>query len=71
MSHAVFLCLQITQIILIRGYLDGYILDDFEAVGFQSHSFYRVIGQQAHFVNTQVAQHLCATTIVALVGFES
>ena len=71
MPHTVLFCLQIAQVIRVGCHLDRYILDDFQPVGLQTDSFHRVVGQQAHLVNTQMAQHLRATAVVALVGLET
>ncbi len=71
MSHAVSLGFEVSLIVFVGSGLDGDILYDFQSVGLQSDTFYGVVCHQAHFVYTEMAQHLCSAAIVALVGFES
>ena len=53
MSHTVFLGLQIAQVVLVGSYLDAYVVDDFQSVGFQSYAFHGVVGNQTHLLYTQ------------------
>ena len=71
MSHAVSLGFEVSLIVFVGSGLDGDILYDFQSVGLQSDTFYGVVCHQAHFVYTEMAQHLCSTAIVALIGFEA
>ena len=71
MSHTVFFGLQVAKIILVGGYFDAYIVDDFQPVGFQSYAFHGIVGYQAHLLHTQQAQYLCTTAVIALVGLET
>jgi len=71
MSHTCLFGLQITQIVLVWSYLDGHILDDFESVCLKTYTLHWVVGEQAHLVHADMAQHLCSTSVVALVGLES
>ena len=70
-THANLFGLQIAQIVLVWSNLDGYILDNLESVGLKSHTLHRVVCKQSHLVHTQVAQHLCSASVVALIGLES
>ena len=54
MSHAGLFGLQIAQIVLVRSYLDGHVLDDFESVGLKSYTLHGVVCQQSHLVHTQM-----------------
>ena len=71
MPHAVSLGLEITLIVLIRYNFDRYIFYDFQTVCFQTYALYWIIGEQAHFVYTEMTEHLCAATIVAFVWLET
>ena len=71
MSHAVSLSFEVSLIVFVGSGLDGDIFYDFQSVGLQSDTFYGVVCHQAHFVYTEMAQHLCSTAIVALIGFEA
>ena len=71
MSHAVFLRLQITQVILVGSDFDGNIFDDFQSVSLKTDTFHGVICHQAHLLNTQQTQNLGTTAVVALVGLET
>ena len=70
-SHAVAFGLEITLVIFVWRNLDGHILNDFQSVCLQSDTLHGVVGEQAHLVYAEVAQHLSATSVVALVGLES
>ena len=70
-THTVLLGLEIAEVILVGSNLDGHILDNLQTVGLETHSLDGVVGQQSHLVDSQMAQHLCSTTIVSLVGLES
>ena len=71
MPHAVSLGLEIALVVLVWFNFDGYILYDFEAVCFQAYTLHRVVGEQAHLVYAQVAEHLGTAAVVALVGLEA
>lgn len=70
-AHAVAFGAEVALIVGIGGYFDGDVLYDFESVGLESDALDGIIGYQTHFVDAQMAEHLCATAVVALVGFEA
>lgn len=69
--HAVSLGLEITLIVLVWYNFDRYIFYDFQTVCFETYALYRIVGEQTHFVYTEMAEHLCTATIVALVWLET
>ena len=71
MPHAVSFGLEVAHVVLVRFNFDGYILYDFESVCFQSYTFHRVVGEQAHLMYAEVAEHLCAAAVVALIWLEA
>ena len=71
MTHTLLFGLQIAQVVGIGFHLDGYVLYDFQSVGFQSHTLYGIVGEQAHLGDAELAQYLCATAVVALVRLEA
>ena len=71
MPHAVSLGLEITLIVLVWHNFDRYIFYDFQIVCFETYALYRIVGEQTHFVYTEMTEHLCTATIVALVWLET
>ena len=71
MPHAVSFGLEVALVVLVRFNFDGYILYDFESVCFQSYTFHGIVGKQSHLVYAEVAEHLSATAVVALVWLEA
>ena len=71
MPHAVSLGLEITLIVLVWYNFDRYIFYDFQTVCFETYALYRIVGEQTHFVYTEMTEHLCTATIVALVWLET
>ena len=71
MSHAVFLRLEIAEVVGVGCHLDGDVLHDFQSVGLQSDALDGVVRQQAHLMDAEMTQHLGAAAVVALVGLEA
>ena len=71
MPHAVSLGLEITLIVLVWYNFDWYIFYDFQAICFETYALYRIVGEQTHFVYTEMTEHLCTAAIVALVWLEA
>lgn len=69
--HSFLFCFQVAVVVFVGLYLNRDILDDFQSVCFQSNSFCRIIGQEAHFVNAKVSEHLSTASVVAFIGLES
>ena len=69
--HAVSLGLEITFVVLVWCYFDSYVFYNFQAVCFQSYTFHGIVGKQSHLVYAEVAEHLCAAAVVALVWLEA
>ena len=70
-SHAVFLRFKIMSVELVWSYFNGDIFNDFQSVTFKTDAFYGVVGEQSHLAYAEVAEHLCATAIISLIGFEA
>ena len=58
MTHAVFLRLQVFVVVLVGLDLDGDVLHNLQSVGFQSHTLRGIVGQKAHLVDAEMAEHL-------------
>ena len=71
MSHAVFFCLQVLIIVLVRRYFDWNIFNNFKAVSLKAYTLCRIVGDKSHLVHAELAQHLRAAAVVALIGLES
>ena len=71
MPHAVSLGLEITLIVLVWYNFDRYIFYDFQTICFETYALYRIVGEQTHLVHTEMTEHLCTATIVALVWLET
>ena len=71
MPHAVLFCFEIAQIVGIGYHFDRYVFYNLQSIGFKSYTFHGIVCKQPHFVNAQVAKHLCTAAVVALVGFET
>ena len=69
--HAVSLGLEIALVVLIWYYFDRHILCDFESISLQADTLYRVVCEQAHLVHAEVAEHLCAASVVTLIWLET
>ena len=63
--------LQIFFVVLVGFDDNRECLDDFQAIPFQTAAFHRVVGDEAHLLDTEVAQNLGTDAVVALIGFES
>lgn len=70
MAHALALGGQIAFVVGVGGNLDGHILNNLQSVGFQPHPLHRIVGDETHLVDTQMAEHLCPAAVVALIGLE-
>lgn len=71
MSHAVFFGLQVLIIVLVRRYFDWNIFNNFKAVSLKAYTLCRIVGDKSHLVHAELAQHLRAAAVVALIGLES
>ena len=71
MTHPVSFGLEIPFVVFIRYNFDRYIFYNFETISFQANSLDRVVSEQTHLVNSQLAQHLCTASIVALIWLEA
>ena len=60
MSHFQTLAFEITPVLLCRFGLNGYLFNHAESISFQANDFFGIIGDQSHFFNTQIGQHLGA-----------
>ena len=52
MSHAFLFGFQVTQVVLVRCSLDGYVLDYLQPVALQSYALDGVVGHEAHLLYT-------------------
>ena len=68
MSHSFFLGVQVSLVVWVGSDFDRYVFYNFQSVSFQSHAFHRIVGQQAHFVDTNLTQNLSTYSVVAFVG---
>ena len=71
MSHSVFFGTQVALIVLVGRHFNGHVFYDFQSVGFQSHTFHRVVGEQTHLVDADFAKNLCTYSVVTFVGLVS
>lgn len=68
MSHSFFFGVQVTLVVWVGSDFDRYVFYNLQSVSFQSHAFHWVVGQQAHFVDTDFTQNLSTYSVVAFVG---
>ena len=66
-SHAFFLCAQVTLIVFVRLYFDRHILHNFKSVCLQSHTFHGIVGEKPHFVHAKFPENLRAYAVISLI----
>ena len=67
-AEAVFFGAEVIDVVRRGGYLEGDLLDDFDAIDLEPAGFFGVVGEDFDLLEAEVAEDLSADAVIAFVG---